>query len=131
MDAEVMELRIKQWIPIFEEQARSGLGKEDWCEANGISRNSFFKWQRKIRRYMLVNNLKAPNIANVYFQTEPDFVDITPAAVRNEPARKPCSFNPPEVSRLSIRYGGFTIDINEGTDEKLLSMALGVVSNVK
>jgi hypothetical protein len=136
MDAEVMEFRIKQWIPIFEEQARSGLGKEDWCEANGISRNSFFKWQREIRKFMLANNLKVPNIANEYFQTEPGFVDITPEVVapaieRNEPEQMPCSFKPPAVFGLSIRYGRFSIDINESTDERLLSMALGVVSNVK
>lgn len=136
MDAAVMEFRIKQWIPLFEEQARSGLGKEDWCEANGISRNAFFKWQREIRRYMLANNLKVPNIANEYFQTEPGFVDITakvaaPAVVRNEPEQMLCSFKPSTVSRLSIRYGSFSIDLNETTDERLLSMALGVVSNVK
>lgn len=136
MDAEVMEFRIKQWIPIFEEQARSGLGKEDWCEVNGISRNSFFKWQREIRRYMLANNLKVPNIANKYFQTEPGFVDITPevaalVVARNEPEQMPDSFEPQAISGLSIRYGRFSIDINGSTDERLLSMALGVVSNVK
>lgn len=136
MDAEVMEFRIKQWIPIFEEQARSGLGKEEWCEANGISRTSFYKWQREIRRYMLANNLKVPDIANEYFQAGPGFVDITPeaaapAVVRNGPGQVPCPFDPPSVSGLSIRYGRFSIDINGGTDERLLSMALGVVSNVE
>ena len=32
MDSEVMEQRLKQWLPIFEAQAQSGLNKHDWCE---------------------------------------------------------------------------------------------------
>lgn len=42
MDAEIMELRLRQWLPIFEKQARSGLNKKDWCEENGIKRTAFF-----------------------------------------------------------------------------------------
>jgi hypothetical protein len=30
MDPRVMELRIRQWIPVFEEQAKSGLNKNEW-----------------------------------------------------------------------------------------------------
>lgn len=26
-----MELRIKKWIPVIEEQAKSGMSKEQWC----------------------------------------------------------------------------------------------------
>lgn len=137
MDVEVIEFRMKQWISILEEQARSGLGKEEWCDANGISRNSFYKWQRKIRSYLLENSLKMPNIANKYFQAEPGFVDITPevaapaVVVRNKLEQAPCSLDPSPFSELSIRCGRFSIIVNEGTDEGLLSMALGVVSNVE
>ncbi len=31
MDAKVMEIRLKKWMPIFEEQAKSGLSKNAWC----------------------------------------------------------------------------------------------------
>ena len=47
MDSAVMEQRLKQWMPIFEEQAGSGLNKQDWCTTNGIKRAAFFKWQRE------------------------------------------------------------------------------------
>ena len=30
MDPRVMELRIKKWIPVIEEQAKSGMGKDEW-----------------------------------------------------------------------------------------------------
>lgn len=148
MDKEVMEFRMKQWIPIFEAQAKSELGKDEWCEANGITRNTFYKWQREIRKYLLVNNLKMPNIENEYFQTEPDFVEITqnktaPTVidsvskdivqniVKDEPAQRLYSSETVSSPMLSIKCGNFSIDINEGTNERLLSMALGVMSNVK
>ncbi len=53
MDPRVMELRIRQWIPVLEEQARSGLTKDEWCIINKISRGSFFRWQRRVRSYLL------------------------------------------------------------------------------
>ena len=42
MDASVMELRLEQWKPIFEAQAKSGLNKQEWCQQNGIRRWEFF-----------------------------------------------------------------------------------------
>ena len=53
MDPRVMELRIRQWIPVLEEQARSGLTKDEWCIINRVSRGSFFRWQRRVRSYLL------------------------------------------------------------------------------
>ena len=41
MDQKIMEVRIKQWIPLFAEQANSGLSKKEWCIQNGIERASF------------------------------------------------------------------------------------------
>lgn len=49
MDKYVMDIRLQNWIPIFEAQARSGLDKQTFCKQNGISRGLFFKWQRILR----------------------------------------------------------------------------------
>ena len=53
MDAKVMEIRLKKWMPIFEEQAKSGLSKNAWCERNGIRKWEFYERQRECRRYLL------------------------------------------------------------------------------
>ena len=47
MDPRVMELRIKKWIPVIEEQAKSGMSKKEWCVMHGINRTSFFRWQKR------------------------------------------------------------------------------------
>lgn len=41
MDIRVMELRIKQWISIIEEQAKSGISKGDWCSMHDIDHTTF------------------------------------------------------------------------------------------
>ena len=43
MDVNTMKLRLEQWMPIFEEQAKSGMGKNEWIKANGIRRWEFYK----------------------------------------------------------------------------------------
>lgn len=41
MDKRIMELRIKQWITIIEEQGKSGLNKAEWCTLHGVDRTTF------------------------------------------------------------------------------------------
>ncbi|MCR5650034.1 MAG: hypothetical protein K6F86_02495 [Lachnospiraceae bacterium] len=53
MDLSVIELRLQQWKPIFEAQAKSGLGKNEWCKKNGICRWEFYRRQRELRQYLL------------------------------------------------------------------------------
>lgn len=33
MDTKTMEMRLTQCMPIFEEQAKSGMGKDEWCKS--------------------------------------------------------------------------------------------------
>ena len=37
-----MDVRLKSWIPVFEEQARSGLTKKTFCEIITLSVQNFF-----------------------------------------------------------------------------------------
>ena len=53
MDKRIMELRIKQWITIIEEQGKSGLNKAEWCTLHGVDRTTFFRWQKRVRAYLL------------------------------------------------------------------------------
>ena len=135
MDTKVMELKMKQWIPIFEAQAQSGMGKEKWCDANGIKRWDFFKWQREIRKFLPPHNTTEPVVDTPCLPAGTGFVDITPTLINStamaddepEPVAN-ASANP--VSSIAIRYGGFTVDLAGGIDKKLLSTVLKVLRDV-
>ena len=42
MDKKVMDVRLQSWMPVFEEQACSGLTKKAFFEKNNIKRADFF-----------------------------------------------------------------------------------------
>ena len=133
MDPRVMELRIKKWIPVIEEQAKSGMSKKEWCAMHGINRTSFFRWQKRVRKYLLDQCEAQPSQhpTSIPSDNEACFVELpstqdSPAEMagqrRGETIRA-CGTCP----SISIRCGGFSIDFNHGVDEKQLSMVLRVL----
>lgn len=138
MNAKVMEVKMTQWLPIFEAQAQSGMGKEKWCEANGIRSWDFFKWQRKIREYLLAHNSTGPGSVAPCLPSETEFVDITPvllsssAVVSGKPGTVVNAYDHVDdpLSSINIEYGGFTVGVSGGIDKKLLSTVLEVIRDV-
>ena len=133
MDTRVMELRIKQWIPLIEEQSKSGISKDQWCTMHGINRTSFFRWQKRVRKYLLDQCEAQPSQhpTSIPSDNEACFVELpstqdSPAEMAGQRcgetirARGTCP-------SISIRCGGFSIDFNDGVDEKQLSMVLRVL----
>lgn len=136
MDPKVMEFRIKQWIPVFEEQARSGLNKDEWCIINGISRGAFFRWQKRVRSYLLEHGGIADpvQVPAVNEQTDTGcFVELpcsqSPgpgiSALKNLP-----DDYPEETAPISIHYGAFSINVNGNVDERQLTAVLRAMKNV-
>lgn len=44
------EYRMVQWAQAIQERVAQGESIKDFCERRGISRNTYFYWQRKIRQ---------------------------------------------------------------------------------
>jgi len=136
LDSKIMEIRLKQWIPIFEEQAKSGLNKQDWCSQNEVKRTTFFKWQRVFRNYLLEKNqdkLRDQSTNELAVHKAPDFVELASAgtpgtsALNNSCVR---SDNITPASSIIIKCGEFSINVNDDVNELLLSKVLKVMSNV-
>ena len=45
----------KQWSEFLREQAASGLTIQDFCDAIGVSTNTFYSWRRKLRKPIAVS----------------------------------------------------------------------------
>ena len=130
MDPRVMELRIKKWIPLIEEQAKSGMTKEEWCALHGINRTTFFRWQRQVRKYLLDRCEAQPSQLptsspsnNEMCIVELPSAQVSPAGM----AAQRCGETVQAVGAspsISIHYGGFSIDLNGSVDEAQLSMVL-------
>lgn len=64
-----MDLSLKQWMHIFEDQASSGLNKQEWCIQNGIKRNAYLQLPKRtsdndVNELLLSKGLKV--MSNVY-----------------------------------------------------------------
>lgn len=137
MDPRVMELRIKKWIPLIEGQAKSGMTKDEWCAMHGIERTSFFRWQKRVREYLLTQcEAQSPQLPSSVpsNDNEVSFVELSStqcsptgmAGQQRQETIQVCGAPP----SISIRYGGFSIDLNDSADEKQLSMILKVLKDV-
>ena len=135
MDPRVMELRIRQWIPVFQEQARSGLTKDEWCIINGINRGSFFLWQRRVRSYLLEhgeNGSQLPAASAEEHTADEYFVELpcSQAAVPGIAALRSLHDDVwDETAPIIIRYGDFLINIRDGADAGQLSTVLRAIKN--
>jgi len=43
------EYRLSQWAQVIQARLDSGQNVKDFCLTNGISRNAYFYWQKKLR----------------------------------------------------------------------------------
>lgn len=135
MDSRVMELRIKKWIPLIEEQARSGMTKDEWCAMHGIERTSFFRWQKRVREYLLAQcEAQSPQLPSSVpsNNNEVSFVELSstqcsPAGMEEQQRQE--TIQACGAPSISIRYGGFSIDLNDSVEEKQLSMVLKVLKH--
>jgi len=44
------EYRLSQWAKVIQARQDSGKNIKDFCQAEGINRNAYFYWQRKLRK---------------------------------------------------------------------------------
>ena len=89
MEKYVEEIRLKQWCELIEAANRSGLPRKEWLKENGISKDAFYYWQRKVRRYYAEQNGLVPAVAKtdkvslveVPLARQVTGMAVTPAAV--------------------------------------------------
>lgn len=135
MDPKILELRIKQWIPLIQAQADSGLSKKEWCILNGIERTSFFRWQKRVRSYLLEQQNQDGLELPVLKQRKDDesFVELPSAQTAlagAHNARIEYRSEGSDYSSIHIHYGGFSISLTGEVDERQLSSVLRVVRHV-
>ena len=65
MEKYVQDIRLKQRSELIEAANSSGLPRKVWLEENRISKDAFYYWQRKVRKYYAELNGLVPASANI------------------------------------------------------------------
>ena len=129
MDKKTMELRMQQWLPIFEAQAKSGLTKDKWCEENGIRRWEFFTRQRQIRKYLLNKDSEEQAESTTSLDSLPAFVEI-PIATSADMASRESDVQSPSNGQISITCGKINVILSGRVDTSTLKTLIRTLSHV-
>ena len=104
--------RMEEWRKIIADCQNSGLKVDEWCEQNGVSRNSYYYWLRKIRE-------KACQSVSS---------ELLP--IENESTFAKLEFhNIQSVSHPAVvlRFGYATIEVMEGTSTETVEAVLSAL----
>ncbi len=131
MDSEVMDVRLQSWIPVLKAQADSGLTKKDFCELNKISENTFYRWQRYLRKRLLEGYIleEAPAAGFQERKPEPTFVELPVPSVPQDPSSVSEVMAPRKSSSMTLSFHGASIKIDGSVDEDALSAVLRAVKH--
>ena len=99
--------RMDQWTQLIQVQAQSGQNIKEFCATMGISRNTYFYWQRKLRQAVVEDRLVAQNHSNRLVPGGWAKLEITDAATS-------------KTSTVTIEVGGCHIAATMETDMALL-----------
>jgi transposase-like protein len=106
-------IRIQQWLAVFKARTESGLTIDEYCDQNGISRNSYYYWLRKAKATALEN-------------TQTTFVELK--ALKTEIAPQVSTPNPVFIPQLTIEKNGHIIGVDSNTTKELLTLVLEAIS---
>ena len=105
MEKSLQTLNRQEKVAVWSERIAacrsSGISVRDWCEGNGISTASYYKWQKKL--FCLAA------------QTAPQFAEVCVA-----PAAK--------IS-ATVHLGNVSVDIHSGADAETTAMVLQILQS--
>ena len=113
------EIRLSQWAQIVQGRMESGESIKAYCQAVGVSRNTYFYWQRKLRSAVcerLAGNLENTPAARIGV---PGFAEVKLA----EPQTPPVLLGTGEPGQMHVEMAGVKITVdNTYPPEKLAAL---------
>jgi putative transposase len=109
-------VRVQKWTEILRDRQSSGQSNAAYCAEHGINIKTFYYWQTKLRR-------QAAGMLNVSSSCEMF------APVESHPI-VPVNFSGSTAPEITVRKGGFTVELSHDTSPAVLETLLTVLSKV-
>ena len=117
--------KLRQWSEMINTRSESGQTIKDWCKDNGISIKTYYYRLRSLRLaalqepenaaiYLPGPNASSPTFAKLNFSYAKEVGSII-AADKNA------------ISALTVHWGDFSIDINNGADPNVIANTLRLI----
>jgi putative transposase len=99
------EYRSSQWAQVIQARLESRQNIKDFCQTAGISKNSYFYWQRKLRELACTEHAKTEEPMNI---VPSGWMQLEPKQVKHA------------KEALNIEINGCHVTVNAETDPELL-----------
>lgn len=127
--AATQEIRQKQWASVIKDRIQSGMTVNAYCKANGITRDAYFYWLRKIKQAALEEG--HPARAGEYEKAEAEagsgFVELIPEKHTSEVPREVMTAE----GRIIIKIGEISVQVEGDTSPAFLRTVLRAVKDVE
>lgn len=110
------EIRLKHWAELIHACKSSGLTDKEWLIQNGIPRNQFYYWQRRLRAKAILAMKQEENTDSTH-----TLVEITQPTV---PVPTPTDSLSGTGSLLYIRIADAVIEVNNNTTPEIFRMVI-------
>lgn len=109
------EYRLSQWAQTIQMRRESGQNIKEFCQSTGISRNTYFYWQKKLREAACSELSKANDSRSL---APRGWACITEADTSVS------------ANNLTIEVNGCNITVNDGTVPELLAKVCHVLKSL-
>ncbi len=132
------QAQLQKWIPIIQKCNQSGMRVLDFCASEGITKDAYYYWLRRVREAALESQTDASVIP-----TKPKLVNIThkqdelareTKTIADEVSKETFYISKPISDRfatqLTISIGAAIVGVNQNTPKDLLLSVMEVLANV-
>lgn len=109
------QAKLQEWKELVRECRSSGVPVEHWCKERGVSKHTYYRWEREIL------DIAAQHITSIAPKEEVTTFAEVPAPQQPYRNGSGCS--------ATLRVGTVSIDIYEGTSAELLRTMLTVIQS--
>jgi hypothetical protein len=111
--------RMAQWTQALQERASKGESIKEFCQSKGVSRNTYFYWQRKLRE-TATKQITQENAADSQALVPNGWAVCEEARAESEP----------EESSVSIEIGKCRVKAGADTSPELLAKVCRVLTSL-
>lgn len=108
MEKYVQDIRLQQWSELINSANKSGLSRKEWLEQNGISKDAFYYWQRKVRKYYAERKGLLPAVQEA---STGKLVEVPVARV---------AMSPLQMSAAVIRIGNLSVEVSPNASAEFM-----------
>ena len=135
-------VRLREWAAQINDCQKSGLTVKQWCDKQGINRKTYYNRVRVVREEMLefaetggtskgINEIETASIM-ISNQKQRDYLckKVSNAQRTEIPEFVELALPPVKLAAVSVRFGGYAVDIQNNADDMIIEHVLRVVTRL-